>query len=275
MMPAGGDGAHTAGLALRAAACRTAALLRKVPDPNAAVPGLDWNAAQTAAHLVAELQIYAGLVGGIVDSRDDIVVADGVAAADHRTAANARHLKHFAERDMSKLADMLVPAVDAFLTATSVRNADERIRTPAGRAMTLSTLTRLLLGEQLIHALDIARAARVTWAISKADALQVVGGVMSIVPDYIDRDRAAGQRAAYELRFRGGPRYRLLVDDGTAIITPAGGPVDCWISADPAAFLLVGYGRLSQWSQILRGRMMVGGLKPWLALGFGRLLIGA
>jgi hypothetical protein len=141
--------------------------------------------------------------------------------------------------------------------------------------MTLSTLTKLLLGDQLIHALDIARAARVTWAISKADALQVVGGVMSIVPDYIDRDRAAGLRAAYELRFRGGPRYRLLVDDGTAIITPAGGPVDCWISADPAAFLLVGYGRLSQWSQILRGRMMVGGLKPWLGLGFGRLLIGA
>lgn len=275
MMLAGADGALTAGPALRAAASRTAALLRNVPDPNATVPGLDWNVAETAAHLVAELQIYAGIVRGIVDSRDNIAVADGVAAAARRTAANAAHLQNFAERDVSRLADMLVPAVDAFLEATSARNADERIRTPAGRAMTLSTLTTLLLSDQLIHALDIARGARVTWAISKEDALQVIGGVMSIVPDYIDRDRAAGLRAAYELRFRGGPRYRLLVDDGTAIITPAGGPVDCWISADPAVFLLVGYGRLSQWKEILRGRMMVGGLKPWLGLGFGRLLIDA
>jgi hypothetical protein len=64
------------------------------------------------------------------------------------------------------------------------------------------------------------------------------------------------------------------VDDGTATITEAENPVDCWISADPTAFLLVGYGRVSQWSQILRGRIVAGGRKPWLGAAFSQLLTG-
>lgn len=38
-----------------------------------------------------------------------------------------------------------------------------------------------------------------------ADALQVAAGVIALVPDYIDRQRAAGLHVSYELRFRGGP----------------------------------------------------------------------
>ncbi len=44
------------------------------------------------------------------------------------------------------------------------------------------------------------------------------------------------------------------------------------ISADPVAFLLVGYGRIGQWGQILRGKLVASGRKPWLGLGFGKLL---
>ena len=49
-------------------------------------------------------------------------------------------------------------------------------------------------------------------------------------------------------------------------------PVDCWISADPTAFLLVGYGRIGLWGPIARGRLVAGGRKPWLALRYKRLL---
>jgi hypothetical protein len=67
----------------------------------------------------------------------------------------------------------------------------------------------------------------------------------------------------------GGPRYLIAIDDGVAHVTGAGPRADCWISADPVAFLLVGYGRASQWSQIARGKLLAGGRKPWLGTAFG------
>lgn len=95
-----------------------------------------------------------------------------------------------------------------------------------------------------------------------------------MVPEYVDRQKTAGLHLAYELRFRGGPRYRIEIDDGLAEVTTPGEKADCWISADPVAFLLVGYGRIGQWSQALRGKIVAGGRNPWLGLKFGGLLTG-
>jgi hypothetical protein len=50
--------------------------------------------------------------------------------------------------------------------------------------------------------------------------------------------------------------------------------VDCWVATDPAIFLLIGYGRVSRRRQIVRGRMIAGGRKPWLAVTTPRLLTG-
>ena len=52
-----------------------------------------------------------------------------------------------------------------------------------------------------------------------------------------------------------------------------GDAADCTISADPEAFLLVGYGRSSQWGPILRGKIFASGRKPWLGLKFNSLLV--
>jgi hypothetical protein len=79
--------ALTAHQALRAAAARTAALLRTAQDPDAAVPDLSWTVGETAAQLA-----------------------------------------EFTERDLSRLADMMVPAADDFITAAGRRRADDRIR---------------------------------------------------------------------------------------------------------------------------------------------------
>jgi hypothetical protein len=72
--------------------------------------------------------------------------------------------------------------------------------------------------------------------------------------------------------FRGGRRYRLAIDWGSASIDVGGEPADCWISMDPVTFLLIGYGRVGQWSQALRGRVLAGGRRPWLSLKFGNLI---
>jgi hypothetical protein len=55
-------------------------------------------------------------------------------------------------------------------------------------------------------------------------------------------------------------------------VTAAGEKADCVITADPVAFLLVGFGRVPQFSQLLRGKLRAGGRKPWLATTFGTLL---
>jgi hypothetical protein len=102
-----------------------------------------------------------------------------------------------------------------------------------------------------------------------------------------DEHAAAGERARQQPgeRFRvtagatrsasrDRPRYRVEINDGAAALTDPGPRADCWISAGPVAFLLVGYGRSGQWGPILRGQLLAGGREPWLGLAFGQLITG-
>lgn len=269
-----GQARATAGqAALRDAATRTAELLRTVPDGGAAVPGLDWNVSETAAHLLGELRFCTGFAGGDRDAREYLgQAANGQTPAQRNAAANARQLHEFPERDLTRLAGMLVPAVDDFVAVAAGLPEGTRILVSNGLSLTVPVMTAALLGEQLVHGLDIARAAGASWTIGPQDAALVIDGVMAMVPDYVDRQAAAGRRVSYELRLRRGPRYRISVEDGGATVTEPGPKSDCTISADPVAFLLVGYGRTGQWGQIARGKLVASGRKPWLGLSFGRLL---
>jgi hypothetical protein len=158
----------------------------------------------------------------------------------HSAGYNAVQLAQFGERDPVSLADMLVPSVEAFLDAATSRQGGERLLTGTGLSMTVSTMKAALLGEQIVHGLDIARAGKMAWPISRTDVLLVLGGVIVMLPDYLDRQRTYGLHGAYEMRFRGGPRYRLQVDDGIATVTRPGRSVYCWVAAEPATFLLTG-----------------------------------
>ncbi|HZU45657.1 MAG TPA: hypothetical protein VFA16_00150, partial [Mycobacterium sp.] len=146
------------------------------------------------------------------------------------------------------------------------------IATADGLVLEPAFMTCLLLGEQLVHGLDIARAAHQPWSIRREDALLVLPAVLELAPNYLRPDRARGVHVSFELRLRGGPRYRIAVDDATGVVGPAGERADCVITADPVTFLLVGYGRIPQLSQILRGKLRAGGRKPWLAAKFSTLL---
>jgi hypothetical protein len=167
---------------------------------------------------------------------------------------------------------MLEFAADTYLNTAAAADLTAEIATPNGLVIGPSTMAALLLGEQLVHGLDIARTARIPWTITAADALLVFPGALTVMPQYLRPRRAAGLHISFELRMRGGPGYRMAVDDGTAVITAAREKADCVITADPVAFLLLGYGRISQLSPVLRGQLRPGGRKPWLAMKFGRLL---
>ena len=253
--------------ALRAAAPRTAAVIRSARDAGALVPGLTWTVGETAAHLVNEFADYTAYAQGVKKP------AEGDRPARLNAAANAAQLRADPDRDLDRLSDRLIAAVDGFL---AVPPRGDRVLVSNGIAMTWETMCSALLGDLLIHGLDIARAGGQPWRIDRAEALQVIAGVMTMVPQYLDPDRAANLRASFELRLRGGPRYLIEVDRGKAVTgrsTPRARP-DCWISADPEAFLKVGFGRAGQWGQIARGKLVAGGRKPWLAVTFGSLITG-
>jgi hypothetical protein len=184
---------------------------------------------------------------------------------------NARQLVEVAERDMGRLADMVVAAAETYLAAAAVADEEATIPVANGLVLNPATMTSLLLGEQVVHGLDVARAARTRWDIRPRDALMVIPGALSVAPHYLTRS-ALTTRASYELRIRGANGYRMAVDHGKATVTAAGERADCVITADPVAFMLLGFGRISQWPPILRGKLRAGGRKPWLAMKFATLL---
>jgi len=258
--------------ALRGAVARSAELWRRIDKPDVAAPGLAWSAAETAAHVVGDLRDYTQALtrhaGGYMTHANRQTESPSALSA----KVNARHLEEVPERDLPRLADMLEAAADGYLNAAVTADPSVDIATPNGLVIGPATMAALLLGEQLVHGLDIARTAKIAWPIAPADAFLVIPGVLTVAPQYLRPNRAAGLHVSFELRMRGGPRYRMSVADGTAVITAAGDKADCAITADPVTFLLLGYGRIGQLSPVLRGQLRPGGRKPWLATKFGTLL---
>jgi putative sterol carrier protein len=258
--------------ALRDAVARSADLWRRIDKPDTLAPGLIWTAAETAAHVVGDLRDYTQALTRHANGY--MTHANRPTESPSRLSAkvNARHLEEVPERDLLRLADMLETSTDAYLNVAAAADPIVEIATPNGLVIGPATMAALLLGEQLIHGLDISRTANIPWTISAVDALLVIPGVLSVAPEYLRPRRAAGMHTSFELRMRGGASYRMAVDDGTAVVSAAGEKADCVITADPVAFLLLGYGRISQLSPVLRGQLRPGGRKPWLAMKFGKLL---
>ncbi len=260
-----------AAAALTAAAARNSRQLREITDPATPVPGLRWTVAELAAHLVADLREYTEVIAG--HGPGPAMSPERATAADLTTADNQRQLAGHPERDPGRLATELDDAVPAFIAAAAAAPPGAPVSTPFAMPVSPATIAAIVLGEQLIHGLDLARAAGHPWPIAAEDARLVIPALMDVLPGYIDRDRARGLHVRYELRFGGDLRYQLTIDDGTGTVgAPAGRP-DCVITADPVAFLLVGYGRTSQWGPILRGKLRSGGRKPWLGFRFASLTV--
>jgi hypothetical protein len=257
--------------ALQRAVRRNAELWRRIDTPEAPVPGLDWTAAETAAHVVGDLADYTQALtrhaGGYMTHRNRPTEPPSRLSA----AVNARHLAEVSERRMDRLADRLEDTAARYLAVAADADPDVDIETPNALVIAPPTMACLLLGEQLVHGLDIARAGGRPWDIATSDALLVTPGAMAVMPQYLRAGRATAPMS-FELRLRGGPHYRFAVTDGSAHIGAAGQRADCVITADPVDFLLLGYGRISQWSVLLRGRLRPGGRKPWRAGRFATLL---
>lgn len=258
--------------ALRRASEATGRLLTSLPGATVAIPGSLWNAREVGGHLVFSLRaltdIARGHDPGITDVSDTGTFHDRVAAV------NARAVALEPPRDLTVLAELVVDSARGFLDATGGTPGSDLLDIPwYGAALDVETATCLLLGEQLVHGYDVARAVDARWPIAPEDARLVIRGARSLLPLMVDPDAARGLHAGYGIRVRGGERFTVRVSGGTVRVEGDGGRVDCHLSADPVALLLVGYGRISQWRAIRSGKLLAWGRKPWLALRFKGLFV--
>ena len=249
--------------ALRTAVPRLSALIRSIKRP--ATPALgEWNVGEVAVHLAHVWETLPALASGERESPLQHV--------DELSGLTTSLVRSETRPDLAGVADRIDAAAAAFLATATTRSSDST--TPwlvEGIQASTSTFACHLLNESLIHGYDIARAERAHWVIPSAHAALALTGFMFPMAGRLDaramvnQEKAAGVRACYEIRIRRFGRVFLSFDDGAMRIEPvAPARVDCHVSADPAALFLVMWGRVDQWSEILRGRLLAWGRKPWL-----------
>jgi hypothetical protein len=265
--------------ALRAEVDRVTALLRAVDNPTAPALG-GWNVAEVAMHLAQVWGVVPGLASDDLSGRSDLPPeirgdeASFLSGLWELQEATVLGVQADPERDLGLIADRIDErARDFFAAMRGLSALDMRPWLVAGTRVRLATLTCHLLNETMVHGYDMARADGRRWAIDRSHAAMVLEGFLFPVVQVldaralVDAEAAAGVRVNYELHIRGGGRYVFAFDDGALTLEPAGSSprrIDCHVSADPAALLLVAWARKSQWAAIARGQLVAWGRKPWL-----------
>jgi uncharacterized protein (TIGR03083 family) len=244
---------------------RLVELLRTVGHPTAPALGT-WNVAEVATHLCHAFEVLPAIARGERGS----LIAQLAELAGATTALVAED----EERDLAVLADRIETAAKDFLSwSTTAVLTEEGPWLVEGAAATVTMFTCHLLNEALVHGYDIAVADGRSWVIDgRYAAIAFEGFLLQVFQKLpatamVVPERAATLRARFEIRLRGAGRFCLVFDRGEMRVAPAGsGRVDCHLTADPAAFFLVAWGRRNQWEAIAKGQILAWGRRPWLGL---------
>ena len=160
------------------------------------------------------------------------------------------------------------------LAATAPCDDTQEVLFHCGNVMTIPHLVATALAEHLLHGYDMAVAVGQPWPI---DAHQAALGLFGYRPSYgahLNPVTTTAHTAGYAIELITGERFTIRFLDGRyRLESPDSGPVDCTITADPVAFLLVDSGRMSQWAAIAVGLMKADGDRPELALRFNNLFL--
>jgi uncharacterized protein (TIGR03083 family) len=252
-------------IATEAAADRICAVLKSGPNPDTLAVGT-WSVRDVAAHVANGIPLYTKIVRGEGSTYTRL---DRIAEFNDAGVATIQ------DRDCTALADRIESAMASFAAAVRTTPGDRKVAWHAGIMLPVSTVTAALLGEALIHGYDIAQASAQPWVIPPVHAGLVFSGLLPVLPYFVNRAAADGVQASFDIRLRGtdSPRVQLVFDDGTAhVASGANNSVDCHLSADPSAFLLVMYGRQGPLRPALTGKIVAWGRRPWLAFRMPSLL---
>jgi hypothetical protein len=272
--------------ALRNEVRRVTTLLRTVRDPEPHAVGR-WNLGEVAMHLSQAWMVVPGLARRDLSRFHEVAPSIAGVAGDSLIRdiwdleeTTMLGVKSDPERNPSVLADRIDASAQEYFSECAAADPDgPRPWMVEGSTVRQSTLTYHLLNETVVHGADIARAAGRPWPIEPRHAAMVLGRfiipvIRALHPrTMVDPEKAAGLRATYDLRIRGGDRFHFVFDNGALRVEqPSSRRVDSHISADPVAFLMVVWARQSQWSAIAGGKLVAWGRKPWLGPRFRALM---
>ena len=237
---------------------RVSDLLRALPDGDLALPRVSWSAAELGAHLVSLPRRYRRMAQTPQPFPASL------------SAENHRELAAVSERDPGALADLLEVEVAALLAAFG--NDGAQLVWYFTVQHTVAGVGAILLGELLLHGLDLARAGQRSWPITRAQALACLRGVLPAIVLTVDADAVPKAAGTYHLHLRGGEDWTVRVHQG-AVSVERGRPgqADLHFSVDPVVFLLNAYGLISPARALLSGGLLSWGRRPWLVVRFGRL----
>jgi uncharacterized protein (TIGR03083 family) len=241
---------------------RAAALAEGIGDGHDTVPDSKWTTGELVAHLIAMCDNLTGMARG---------AGRPYAAVDTVAQENDEMIAEVTTHDTATLRDAAKRLADELAAGSPER----MFKWHAGIDVTADTAAGIATGEMLVHGYDLAKALRQPWKIPPGDAAVVLDSLLNIVPNFVDQENAAGLRAVYDVRLRGrSSRYRIAFDDGACTVDRLEKvrDADCRMSADPVAFLLVSFGRRSQWWAAATGKVTAWGRKPWLGFKFASLL---
>jgi hypothetical protein len=199
-------------------------------------------------------------------------VPSPVPRTDALSSTYAAYLESHSERDPRALAQRIEVAMAKYGEKARSMQADELVPWHGGVMISVATLSCVALGEALVHGWDIAEAEGRSWPIDRMDATLVLRGMGHVVEHFLT---AEGKKAdvSYRITLRGDGPLTFRFSNGSLEVSSFDvGPVDCKISADPAAFVLVGYGRIGLAKPVAAGKLVAYGRKPWVGLSFKKLL---
>ncbi|MGA9161403.1 MAG: maleylpyruvate isomerase family mycothiol-dependent enzyme [Actinomycetota bacterium] len=240
---------------------RVTELLTHVEDPHRPVRGLEWTLGDLAAHLSARTERFAAYLSGVATPQGEVA---GIAAE------NQQDLRARRERPFGDHVDQVRSNVASFVATTRGKLGADPFPWYSAITLDVATASGLLLGELTVHGYDAARTLGHPWPIAATDARTIIRAAAALAPWYVDEDATRGGRTTFRIAARGGPVFRVRIDDGTATVEPADGDADCTIHADPAALVLLSYRRITRWQAAGRGKLVATGRRPWRALRFER-----
>ncbi len=253
--------------AIAAVGADVAALLRSADRSDIPISGAEWTIRQAAVHLINFSAVNADVAAGAPSPRLSVDRA-------HVAADNLLRIADVPETDPDKLARLVVDGLDRFLEATAGRSGDVEITWHCGLKLGLAQLAGVQLAELVLHGYDMALAVGAPWPIDPQHALVILNGYGPAFGLVVNRERVNGLNAGFGIELRGGPSFTARFVDGEyQVEAPDAGPVDCTISADPVAFLLVASGRLNPLTAGALGLLSAGGDQPDLALSFNQLFV--